>query len=46
MQIGPITPEYIIEQSKLVDEATLLIIIENYGDEQYERGAYNASFTY
>lgn len=44
MNENEITVEYIIEQSKIVDEQTLKIIIENYGNQEYEKGSKNSIY--
>lgn len=41
-----ITPKYIIEQSEILSKEELLNLIENYGEEQYERGSYSTESDY
>lgn len=38
-----ITPEYILEQSKILSDDELLELIEAYGYQQIEQGAYSGS---
>jgi len=38
-----ITPEYIVEQSKILSEAELLQLIENYGEQEFIAGTYAES---
>lgn len=41
-----ITAEYIIQQSEILSKEELLVLIENYGEEQYERGSYATESDY
>ena len=46
MDEDKITPQYIVEQSKILSDEELLELIENYGYQECDRGSNYASYDY